>query len=71
MNVLRNARKKRGYTQERLEFETGIAQPRISKYERGVIGMSSPTAKVLAEALNVPFERLEPIVREVGRPRHG
>jgi transcriptional regulator with XRE-family HTH domain len=71
MNILRNTRKARGISQEELGVWVGMPQCRISRYERGAAGMSTPTAKVLAEALNVPLESFKPLIREVGRPRRG
>lgn len=69
MNVLREVRTSRGLTQEDLWHKTGVSQSRISKYERGQTGVSTPTAEVLARTLDVPTRVFEPIIREVGRPK--
>lgn len=69
MNPLREARLNVGISQEDLQQLTGVAQTRISKYERGAIGMAEPTAFALASALRIPTEELAPIIRNVGKPR--
>lgn len=52
--TLRAAREQRGWTQERLEAESGVAQATISKIERGDVGNpSSHTVEKLELALRI------------------
>jgi len=52
--TLREARKRRGLTQEQLESESGVSQAVISNIERGVVtDPASSTVFKLAAALDV------------------
>jgi transcriptional regulator with XRE-family HTH domain len=52
--TLRDARKRRGITQEQLERESGVSQAVISRIERGdVLDPASSTVMKLAAALDV------------------
>lgn len=52
--TLRNAREWRGWTQERLEELSGVAQTTISKIERGdVVNPSNGTVEKLEVALRL------------------
>ena len=61
--TLRDARKRRGLTQEQLESESGVSQAVISKLERGdVTDPASSTVLKLAKAL-----RLDPRALRFGQ----
>lgn len=52
--TLKEARKRRGLTQEQLEKLSGIEQAVISRYERGAVGNPSfETVVKLADALKI------------------
>lgn len=55
---VRAARKRRGWTQEDLAGETGLAVVQISRIERGVREVRLTTLVKLLRALGVPPEEL-------------
>ena len=57
---IKNARKKKGWTQKRLEMETGINEANIRKYESGRQNPKIETLQKIATALDIsPFELLD------------
>jgi transcriptional regulator with XRE-family HTH domain len=58
LTKLKHERARRRLTQVEAAKLAGIPQPRWSAIERG-IGVRYPTAKRIADALNVPVEELE------------
>ena len=57
-NRLKQLRKNRGYTQVRLQMETGIEQALLSKYENGERIPPTETLLKLAEFYNVSVDYL-------------
>jgi DNA-binding XRE family transcriptional regulator len=57
---IRKARKAAGLTQVELAERSGIPQSHISRLENGEHSPSAQTLKRLAQALNVPYEDLDP-----------
>ena len=55
---LRAARRERGWTQEQLAHEAGIAPVQVSRIERGAREVRLTTILRLVHALAVPAERL-------------
>lgn len=55
---LKAARKKRGYTQDEVSKETGIARPLISKYENGLLEPNIETLKTLIDFYEVSADWL-------------
>jgi len=57
-NQLREARKRRGLTQARLADLVGVSRKTINTVENGVFVPSTVVALRLAQALDMPVERL-------------
>jgi transcriptional regulator with XRE-family HTH domain len=55
---LRNARKKRGLTQEDLEHKSGLSLSQIARIETGRLNTSISTVMVLLKALNADANEL-------------
>lgn len=55
--------RKSGYSQTRIEAETGIPQPRISRWESGDVPKSADDALRLAKLL-VEVQQAEPVVQD-------
>ncbi|MDO5346833.1 MAG: helix-turn-helix transcriptional regulator [Lachnospiraceae bacterium] len=55
-NAMRNARKSRGFTQERLSDVSGVSVRHIAKIEKGVINPSFDILEKLITALGTSFD---------------
>lgn len=55
---LRKIRERRGFSQKELAEITDLSQPAISKFESGATNPNKRTIKILANALNVPYDEL-------------
>lgn len=55
-NAVRNARKNRGFTQERLSDVSGVSVRHIAKIEKGVINPSFDILEKLITALGTSFD---------------
>ena len=55
---LRNLRKQKNITQEKLAFSIGIEISQISRIERGIVNTSISTAKAISTALNIEMKEL-------------
>lgn len=58
MEGIKNARKKKGWTQEQLANALGVKRSVISKYETGIISPTIIQIEEIANALNVPMPEL-------------
>ena len=55
-NAMRNARKSRGFTQERLSDVSGVSVRHIAKIEKGIINPSFDILEKLITALGTSFD---------------
>lgn len=55
---LRDIRRKKNITQEKLAFSIGIEISQISRIERGVVNTSISTAKAISNALDIEMKEL-------------
>lgn len=62
------ARRERGWTQEQLAEEMGVAAVTVSRWETGQRGMSVATLATLADALGVSLGDLLDVERELPAP---
>lgn len=58
MSKIKELRKKRGYTQIKMQMLTGIDQSAYSKIERGARNMSFEQCRLIALALNTSMDYL-------------
>jgi len=63
-----DARRQRGWTQEQLAEEMGVAAVTVSRWETGQRGMSVATLASLADALDVSLGDLLDVKRELPAP---